>query len=49
MALAIDRGEWERIALHLFVTMAEWLRTDPDATIDDLLAILEGHGRADER
>jgi hypothetical protein len=41
LALAIERGEWERIALHTFVSIAEALRIDPRASIDDLLALLE--------
>jgi hypothetical protein len=49
LAIAIERREWERILLHMFVALAEGLRADPDATIDDLLALLEGEGGADGR
>jgi hypothetical protein len=41
LALAIERGEWERIALHTFVSIVQALRVEPSATIDDLLALLE--------
>ena len=49
LAIAIDRGDWERVALYVFVGIAETLRSEPDATIDDLLALLEAREGADER
>ena len=41
LALAIERAEWERIALHLFVVLAEALQAEGRATIDDLIDLLE--------
>ena len=49
LAISIDRGEWERVALNVFVAIAETLRGDPGATIDDLLDLLEDRGASDER
>jgi hypothetical protein len=40
LAAAVARGEWERIALQTFVSIAERMRVSP-ATIDDLLSLLE--------
>ena len=48
LALAIERGEWERILYHLFVALAEALRIDRQATIDDLLELLEGEAARDD-
>ena len=45
---AIARGDWERIALHTFVSIAEMLRIEPAATIDDLLALLESPEARDD-
>ena len=47
LAMAIERGEWERIALHLFVALAELVRADPAATIDDVIELLNEDGRGD--
>jgi hypothetical protein len=48
-AAAIERGEWERIVLHVFVALAETLRAEPEGTIDDLIALLEARDGGDER
>jgi hypothetical protein len=48
LTIAIERGEWERIMLHMFVGIAEALRSRPQATIDDLLTLLESRGDADD-
>ena len=41
LASAIERAEWERIVLHLFVVLAEALQAEGRATIDDLIDLLE--------
>jgi hypothetical protein len=48
LAIAIERGEWERIVLHMFMALARTLRSDPGATIDDLIELLESARDADE-
>ncbi len=48
LAVAIQRGEWERIMLHVLVVVAETLRSDPKVTIDDLLSLLEARGDTDD-
>ena len=48
LALAIERAEWERIALHLFVALADALREDGRPTIDDLIDLLEDGSEADD-
>ncbi len=40
LALAIERGEWERIALYLLLGVAQAARAAPAAAIDDLIALL---------
>ena len=49
LARAIHRREWERVMLYVFVGIAETLRSEPYATIDDLLALLEDREATDER
>ena len=48
LALASERAEWERIALHLFVALADALREDGRPTIDDLIDLLEDGSEADD-
>ncbi|MHB8377057.1 MAG: hypothetical protein ACYDEB_08895 [Dehalococcoidia bacterium] len=45
MARAVRRGEWERLALYLALAVAQAARAAPQATIDDVLALL---GAAEE-
>ena len=49
LAIAIERGEWERIMLHIVVGIAEALRSEPQTTIDDLLTLLEANEVTDDR
>jgi hypothetical protein len=41
LALAIERREWERIALYLLIALARATQRLPPATVDDLLAALD--------
>jgi hypothetical protein len=41
LALAIERCEWERIALYLLIALARATQRLPPATVDDLLAALD--------
>lgn len=41
LEMAIERAEWERIALHLFVVLTDALQAEGRATIDDLIDLLE--------
>ena len=40
MARAVRRGEWERLSLYLALAVAQAARSAPQATIDDVLALL---------
>ncbi len=40
LALAIDRGEWERVSLYLLLGVAETARAASPGTIDDVIALL---------
>lgn len=40
MALAVRRGEWERLSLYLLLAFAAAARRAPAGTIEDLLALL---------
>ncbi len=40
LAIAIQRGEWERAALLLLLATAAVARAAPPGTVDDLLALL---------
>jgi hypothetical protein len=37
---AIERCDWERAALYALLAVARAMRERPDATLDDLLAVL---------
>jgi hypothetical protein len=47
LTVAIERGEWERIVLHMFMALTQMLRSDHGATIDDLIDLLESARDAD--
>jgi len=52
LALAIERGDWERVGLSLLLGLALALRDAPPETIDNLLELLsqeEARGRPHER
>jgi hypothetical protein len=40
LALAIERGDWERASLLLLIAVARVARATPPGTIDDVLAFL---------
>ncbi len=42
MALAIERREWDRVALCLLLGVSIAARKAPPGTVDDLLALLAG-------
>ena len=41
LALAIERREWERVALLLLVAVARVAEAAPPGTIDELLSLLD--------
>lgn len=41
IALAIERGEWERLALYLLLGVSVAASKAPPGTIDDLLALFD--------
>jgi hypothetical protein len=48
MAAAVERREWERIALCLLLGLARTLALAPPATLEDVIDALEGE-RDDDR
>lgn len=40
LALAIERGEWERVSLYLLLGVAQAARAAPPGAIDDVIALL---------
>lgn len=49
LALAIERGEWERVSLYLLLGVAQAARAAPAAAIDDLITLLSGEGADGDR
>jgi len=49
IALAVERADWERVALLVLIGVARAARELPDATVDDVLALLEEEARDDRR
>ena len=44
---AVEREDWEAVALYLLVAFARIVRETPAGTLDDLLAVLAEDGGSD--
>ena len=49
VALAVERADWERVALLVLIGVARVARELPGASVDDVLALLEEEARDDDR
>jgi hypothetical protein len=49
LALAIERGEWERVSLYLLLGVAQAARAAPPGAIDDVIALLADEDAGGDR
>jgi hypothetical protein len=47
IALAVERADWERVALLVLIGVARAARDLPQASVEDVLALLEEGARDD--